>query len=134
VGEDPALDGPEAVVAHLRRLLPDLSLDGAAEWRRFAGLTYAPGDDGRWHPLWDTRIASLLGADLPDLWPLFGALAGVKLMLVHGTRSTILTAPTVARMRAARPDMVVAQVDCGHAPTLSEPACAAALDAFLEAA
>ena len=64
-----------------------------------------PAPDGRWHPLWDTRIARLLGGKLPDLWPLFGALAHVPLLLVHGGRSTLLLAATVARMRAARPDM-----------------------------
>lgn len=134
VGEDPGLADQAAAAAYLRQRLPDLSLDGEAAWQRFAALTYAPGEDGRWHPQWDTRIASLLGAVVPDLWPLFGSLAAIPLMLVHGTRSTILEAATVARMRAARPDMVVADVPCGHAPTLSEPECADALDAFLEAA
>lgn len=59
-------------------------------------------------------------------------LAGVPLLLVHGGRSTILTTATVDRMRAARPDMGYAGVpECGHAPTLNEPAVVAALDGFL---
>ena len=132
VGEDPALPDLDAAAAHLRRVLPDLSLHGAADWREFAALTYAPGPDGRWHPLWDTRIARTLGAPVPDLWPLFRALAGLPLLLVHGGRSTLLLAETVARMRAERPDMVVAEVPgSGHAPTLAEPAAVAALTAFL---
>ena len=134
VADDPALPDLEAAAAHLRRILPDLSLHTPAEWRDFAGLTYAPGPDGRWHPLWDTRIARLLGADLPDLWPLFGALAHVPLLLVHGGRSTLLLGATVARMRAARPDMRVATVpESGHAPTLAEPEAVAAVAAFLGA-
>jgi pimeloyl-ACP methyl ester carboxylesterase len=132
VGHDPALPDLGAAAAHLQRVLPDLSLHGDAQWRDFARLTYAPAADGRWRPLWDTRIAGLLGNKLPDLWPLFGALAGVPLLLVHGGRSKLLLAETVARMRAARPDMAVATVpNSGHAPTLAEPEAVAALEAFL---
>ncbi len=132
IGEDPALADLGAVVAHLRRMLPDLSLHGEGEWREFAALTYAAGADERWHPRWDTRIAEVAGTRLPDLWPLFGGLAAVPLLLVHGGRSTLLLAETVARMRAARPDMAVARVpQSGHAPTLAEPEAVAALDAFL---
>jgi pimeloyl-ACP methyl ester carboxylesterase len=132
VGEDPALPDLDAAATHLRRILPDLSLHTDADWREFAALTYAPGPDTRWHPLWDTRIARTLGAKVPDLWPLFRALVGVPLLLVHGGRSNLLLAETVARMRAERPDMVVAEVPgSGHAPTLAEPAAVAALTAFL---
>jgi len=132
VAEDPALSDLDAAAAHLRRALPDLSLHSDADWRDFAVLTYAPGPDRRWHPLWDTRIAQTMDNKLPDLWPLFGALASVPLLLVHGGRSTLLTGATVARMRAARPDMVVMTVpESGHAPTLAEPEAVAALAAFL---
>lgn len=132
VGDDPALPDLAASVLHLRRVLPDLSLHSDADWRDFALLTYAPGADGRWHPLWDIRIARLMAETPPDLWPLFGALAHVPLLLVHGGRSRLLLAETVARMRAARPDMVVATVpESGHAPTLAEPEAVAALEEFL---
>ena len=132
VAGDPALPDIDAAAAYLAHALPDLSLHGEADWRDFTALTYAPGPDGRWHPLWDTRIARTMAMKPPDLWPLFGALAGVKLLLVHGGRSTLLTDDTVARMRVARPDMVVATVPgSGHAPTLAEPEAMAALAAFL---
>jgi pimeloyl-ACP methyl ester carboxylesterase len=134
VGENAALPDLPAAADHLRRLLPDLSLHGEQDWRDFAALTYVRGTDGTWRPHWDRRIARLLGGRLPDLWPLFGALAGVPLLLVHGGRSTILTADTVARMREVRPDMAVALVPgSGHAPTLAEPEAVAALNEFLEA-
>ena len=48
----------DAAVAHLRAVLPPLSLDGDAAWRAMAALTYAPDGDGRLRPIWDTRIAS----------------------------------------------------------------------------
>ena len=132
VAEDPALESLDACVAHLRRILPPLSLPDAPAWRAMAALTYAPGADGRWHPLWDTRIARLLDAPTPDLWPLFGAMAHLPLLLVRGLESNILSAETAARMRAARPDMeAVAIPGVGHAPTLEEPAAVAAIGAFL---
>ena len=97
-----------------------------------AALTYAPGADGRFRPVWDTRIALLLDAPVRDLWPLFGALADVPVLLAWGEVSTVLLPDAVARMRAARPDMKVVQVPgIGHAPTLAEPVVAAALDRFL---
>ncbi len=132
VATDPALPNLAECAAHLRAHLPDLSFASAAAWCRFADLTYEQGEDGRFHPRWDTRIASLLGRPAPPLWPLFGALAGIPVLLVHGERSRILTAATVARMRHLRPDMAyVAVPGTGHAPTLGEPNVAAALDQFL---
>lgn len=132
VGHDPAVADQAAAAALLRARLPDLSLKTDEEWRRMAALTYAPGADGRWHPQWDIRIASLLGRPALPLWPLFGALAGIPVLLVHGGRSTILTGETVARMRAARPDMgYVTLPEVGHAPHLGEPELAAALEEFV---
>lgn len=132
VAGDPAPPDLAAAAAYLRTRLPDLSLKTDAEWRRMAELTFAPGADRRWHPNWDTRIARLLGAKPPPLWPLFEALATVPVLLVHGTRSTILTADTVVRMRMARPEMSYAAVTgVGHAPTLGEPEATMALDRFL---
>ncbi len=133
VAADPALPSVEACVAHLRGVLPPLSLHSEEEWQAMARLTYAPATDARWHPVWDTRIAELLGRETPDLWPLFGALGSMKLLLVRGEASNILLPDTVARMVAARPDMtVVGLPGIGHAPTLGEPTIVAALRDFVE--
>ena len=72
VGHDAAFPDIDAAVAHLRTVLPPLSLDGDAAWRAMAALTYAPDGDGRLRPLWDTRIARLINGRTPDLWSLFG--------------------------------------------------------------
>ncbi|HEY3848516.1 MAG TPA: alpha/beta hydrolase [Acetobacteraceae bacterium] len=133
VAADPALASLEACIAHLRAVLPPLSLHSDEEWQAMARLTYAPDADGCWHPVWDTRIAKLLQRETPDLWPLFGALAPMKLLLVRGEASNILLPDTVARMAEARPDMeVVSLPDIGHAPTLAEPAIVAAVRDFLD--
>jgi pimeloyl-ACP methyl ester carboxylesterase len=132
VVEDPALPNLDAAVAYLRPMLTEMSLTTDEGWRRFAALTYAEGADGRWHPNWDTAIGRLLDEPVPDLWLLFGALPAVPLMLLQGMRSSFLLPPTVAKMRARRPDMEVVEIpSSGHAPTLAEPEAAAALDRFL---
>ncbi|WP_428485580.1 alpha/beta fold hydrolase [Rhodopila sp.] len=132
IGLDPALESLDACVAFLRQNLPPLSLSTDREWRRMAELTYAPGPDQRYHPVWDIRIAGLLAGRMPDLWPLFGALADVPLLLVRGGVSNILLPETVDRMQAARPDMALVTLPgIGHAPTLTEALAAAALTTFL---
>jgi pimeloyl-ACP methyl ester carboxylesterase len=134
IGDDPDLPDLAACAAHLKAHLPPLSLDGDEAWRTMATLTYEPGKDGRYHPNWDTRIARLLQAPPRDLWPLFGALAKVKLLLVRGEASDILLPATVARMQRERPDMLVVGLPgIGHAPTLIEPPILAALHDFLDA-
>lgn len=133
VGHDPALESLDACIAFLRTNLPPLSLDTDFAWRRMAELTYAPGIDGRFHPVWDTRIVQLLNAPTPDLWSLFGALSHAPILLVRGAVSNILLANTVTRMQATRPDMpVVTLPDIGHAPILTEPPALAAITTFLE--
>ncbi len=140
VATDPALADPSACASYLRERLPDLSFIHAAGdedtgWRGFAALTYGLGSDGRFHPLWDTRIEQLLGGPTPDLWPLFGALETTPVLLVHGGRSSVLSVATVERMRRLRPDMTILSLpDFGHAPTLAEPELAAGLRAFLDCA
>jgi pimeloyl-ACP methyl ester carboxylesterase len=71
-------------------------------------------------------------APAPDLWPLFDALEGLPLALIHGANSNLLSAATVAKMLARRPDMILATVpDRGHVPFLDEPAALAALHAWI---
>ena len=134
VATDPGLASEQACVDWLRARLPPLSLHTEEDWLGMAALTYAKGPDGRFHPMWDTRIAQLLDAPTPDLWPLFGGMAAVPVLLAWGEVSTVLRPETVARMQAARPDMTIVSLPgIGHAPTLAEPAIAAALDRFLAA-
>ena len=46
IGHDAAFPDIDAAVAHLRAVLPPLSLDGDEAWRTMAALTYAPDADG----------------------------------------------------------------------------------------
>jgi pimeloyl-ACP methyl ester carboxylesterase len=135
IGRDIAFGDLDAAVAHLRGVLPPLSLDGDAAWRAMAALTYAPDGNGALRPLWDTRIARLMNGRPPDLWPLFRALAHLPVLLIHGEASDILLRPTVQRMQATRPDMVITSLPgIGHAPTLTEPDVVRSLRSFMHGA
>jgi pimeloyl-ACP methyl ester carboxylesterase len=132
VGLDPALESLDACVTFLKQRLPPLSLSSDNDWRAMAALTYEQGADGRFHPVWDIAIARLLARPPPDLWPLFGALAHVPVLLVRGAVSTLLLSDTVAAMRACRPDMTLVTVaGVGHAPILTEDVLRDPLNAFL---
>ena len=73
-------------------------------------------------------------APMPDLWPLFDAMAGLPLALIRGENSDLLSVQTTAEMRRRRPDMIFAQVpDRGHVPFLDEPRALVAIHAWLKA-
>jgi pimeloyl-ACP methyl ester carboxylesterase len=138
IGRDRRFHSFEEALAWFRANHPPMPLLDEQGWRAFAARTFREGEDGRWHPRWDTRIAQqAIGADAgppPDLWPFFHGLGRLPLMLVWGEASSLLSGAAVARMQQARPDMrVVALPGTGHAPTLGEAPAAEALDAFLEA-
>ena len=132
VALDPALGSVEACVAFLKEHLPPLSLHTDEDWRTMVTLTYEQGADGRFHPVWDTAIARLLTGPKPDLWPLFGALSPLPVLLVRGGVSTLLSAETATAMAARHPALTLVTVPgVGHAPTLAEDAVREVLMDFL---
>ena len=79
----------------------------------------------------DAVLDSLVGQPL-NLWPLFEALHGVPIALIKGAGSDLLSAATVGKMLAVRPDMELLEVaDRGHCPFLDEPECVEFIDGFL---
>jgi pimeloyl-ACP methyl ester carboxylesterase len=65
---------------------------------------------------------------VPDLWPLFDALAGLPLCALRGSNSDLLTPACFAEMQRRLPDMIAAEVPGrGHIPFLDEPESLAAL-------
>lgn len=72
------------------------------------------------------------GTEIAPLWPLFDALAGLPLALIHGAGSDILSQATAGEMRARRPDMRYARLEGrGHVPWLDEPEALALIRAWL---
>ena len=135
VGRDhPQPDWPSAV-GYLKQLLPKLSLRTEAEWRRFAEGTYRAGEDGLLHFDWDVAVAKPLALgrrSIPDLWPYFRALGRVPVLALRGALSDLLSPEAFERMALAKPDLErIIVADTGHAPSLSEPDAAPAVDAFI---
>lgn len=84
---------------------------------------------------YDPKLRDALGAvagPIPDIWPLFDALAGMPVAVVRGENSDLLSAATVAEMARRHPGLIVAEVpDRGHVPFLDEPEAMAAVEALL---
>ena len=108
---------------------------GRADWLRFARRTYREDPDGKLRPEYDPAIAEAAragGAVPPDLWERFSALAAIPTLAIRGELSDILSEPTLAEMARRKPDLEILRVaQTGHAPTLDEPECVAAIEDFL---
>ena len=112
---------------------PDFALD---DWLAMAKRLFRLNSAGRIVLDYDLKIAEpfrVAGNETGgDLWPVFASLADVPLLVVRGALSDVLSEATVARMLvAARAAEAVTVPDTGHAPTLAEPAAAAAIDRLL---
>jgi pimeloyl-ACP methyl ester carboxylesterase len=71
-------------------------------------------------------------APLPNMWPQFAALKDIPTAVIRGAHSDLLSADIVARMKAAKPDLVTAEVPgVGHAPMLNEPEAWAAISTII---
>ena len=112
---------------------PDFAV---ADWLAMAKRCMVVGSNGRIHFDYDMKIAEPFatadGASNADLWPAFGALAGRPVTLLRGALSDVLLPATFARMGqelAGADSVLVGGV--GHAPLLTEPEAAAAIDRLL---
>jgi len=93
-------------------------------------------DDGlqnRYDPALRDAVIEAGAQPVPDLWPLFDALASMPTALIHGANSNLLSDATVAEMRRRHPGMEYAKVpDRGHVPFLDEPQALAAIQAWIK--
>lgn len=96
------------------------------DWLAAARRGWREHHKGRLAPTYDTALARTLNnvdpeRPLPPLWNQFDALAGVPAMVIRGANSDILSAETVAAMKARRQDIETVEVpDQGHTPLLAE--------------
>ena len=106
-----------------------------ADWLRFARRTYREDADAKLRPDYDPAIADATrtgGAVPPDLWALWSALAPIPTLAIRGALSDILSESTLTEMSRSKPDLEILRVaNRGHAPTLDEPECVAAIETFL---
>jgi len=98
---------------------------GPADWLANAHRAFKE-EKGRLVPTYDVRLATTMeGFDierpLPPLWKQFDALSTVRVMVIRGANSDILSPATVEAMRARRGTLESLEVpDQGHAPLLVE--------------
>ena len=98
--------------------------------------TYREGEDGLLHFDWDVNIVKpMMGTPngFPDLWPYFLGLRPIPLLAFRGEVSDLFPEECFERMGREYPGARLVTVSrTGHAPTLTEPECIAALDTFLD--
>lgn len=124
----------DTAAAHLKEMFPGLALQDHGEWIRMAHNTYRQGDDGKLHFDWDVDLVKPLRRmrEMPDLWPLFRGIRRIPAVAIRGALSDVLSEETFARMAEEKPDLIRVTVPgVGHAPTLNEPECTAAIDGLL---
>ena len=137
IGRAPSARSFEEAAAARARLA--VGFDGVPEGRWLADVKNlfaedADGLDINYDPaLREAFLAGYTRGENVEVWPLFEALDGLPLALIHGAESDLLSAATVAAMRAHRPDMIYARVPGrGHVPWLDEPEALAAIRKWRE--
>lgn len=143
VGKALVLDDMAAGARHMKETYagayPDLDEAG---WLWMAEGTFRRREDGRVELDYDLRLGDAvresMQAGTPNLWPLFGALAHVPLLVIRGALSDLLTAETLAKMQAQRREQglemqTVVLENRGHVPLLNEPPALAAITDFFDA-
>jgi pimeloyl-ACP methyl ester carboxylesterase len=93
--------------------------------------------DGRLVPTYDVNVARTLDGIAPDmpsptLWPQFGALNAIPVLVIRGALSDLLSARTVEMMQTRHTSLEVVEVpDQGHPPLLADPDTIARIVAFV---
>ena len=137
VGRNPAAKTHAELADRLPRNMPGFANVPGSRWLEEAQHHYTETPEGlriKYDPALRDSFLAAFQADLPDLWPLFDALAGLPLAVIRGANSDLLSEATVTEMQRRRPDMIVATVpDRAHVPFLDEAESLGAVHAFLKA-
>ncbi len=127
-------DALAATRAIQEREFPDFE---ESDWAEFTRKLYTDNGEGVPVLRYDPAISFLLEQDQgnavpPDLWPVFGLLKGLPLLVVRGELSDILLPEIVARMQTVQPQMQLCEVpNRGHTPLLNEDISLQFIDRFL---
>ena len=106
------------------------------DWLAMAKRVMTVTSNGRIVFDYDMKIAEAFAAkgadEQPDLWSGIDALAGRPVLIVRGELSDLFSPSTLAAMLGRLPGAdAVTVAGVGHAPTLSEPEAATAIDRLL---
>lgn len=136
IGRNPASKTIDDAVHQRPKIMVGFHNVPESRWREELEILYYQTESGlkiTYDPKLRDAVASSFKEQQPDLWPLFDALTGLPLALIHGENSDLLSHETVAEMSRRRPDMIYAKVpDRGHIPFLDEPQALAGLKAWIE--
>jgi pimeloyl-ACP methyl ester carboxylesterase len=135
IGKNPVQKTLEDAAIMRAHLLSGFENVPKSRWNEEAERHYIQTPDGleiNYDPTLRDAIISAGTQPMPDLWPLFDALAGLPIALIRGANSDLLSSETANEMARRRPDMIRAEIaDRGHVPFLDEPASLEALRAWL---
>ena len=116
-------DGAEVLRRLFSAQFPKLT---AKDWLKASHRTFKQEKSGL-VPTYDVNLAKTLqGIDLekspPALWKEFEAMRNMRLMVIRGANSDLLSTATLEAMAARHPGLETLEVpDQGHAPLLAEP-------------
>ena len=124
IGKNPAQKTYAEAVAMRAELMTGFNDVPNSRWVEEVRKHYLETPDGlaiNYDPALRDAVLATVEADLPNLWPMFDALAGLPLALIRGAGSDLLTEATANEMARRRPDMVRVDVpNRGHVPFLDE--------------
>lgn len=131
LGRKPVAKTHEEAAAALEHVSKGFANVPHSRWMETAKTLFnatADGLDLTYDPKLRDAVASTFTSPVPEAWPLFDAMEGLPIALIHAANSDLLTRESALRMKERRPDMVLTHVpDRGHIPYLDEPESLAAL-------
>jgi len=137
IGRNPPYKTYEQAARARGKVMKSFANVSRERWLEEVRKHYEETDDGlaiNYDPKLRDAVLEAGAQPLPDLWPLFDALAGLPLALIRGANSDLLREETADAMRQRRPDMLYANVaDRGHIPFLDENDAVAIIKEFLGA-
>ena len=107
-----------------------------ADWERSVRAFYRD-EDGRPVPDFDPALLNTLkgvnlSQALPEFWPQFLGLSAVPVLAIRGENSKLLSADTLAQMKARHPDLqTITVAGQGHAPFLETAGLPGKIETFL---
>ncbi len=135
IGRNPTVKTLEAAAKQRPNIMVGFHNVPESRWMEEMKILYHETEQGlqiTYDPKLKDAVAQGFKEPQPDLWPLFDALKGLPLALIHGENSDLLSFETVAEMRKRNPDMIYARVaDRGHIPFLDEAEALAALRTWI---
>jgi pimeloyl-ACP methyl ester carboxylesterase len=135
VGQTPTFATLDEAEKYIRTIAAPFGPHTEAQWRFLTEAWVRRSDDGSWRPHYDTRIAELYRATMPEkdleIWHIYDTVR-CPTLLIRGEHSDVVSRQTAAEMARRGPKAKVVEVKgVGHAPTLLNPSQIAIVRDFL---